>query len=383
MAYPLVQLNTMNGFLTRVLTALLLALAGFSQTFAETIKTDCPQRQYIFSWSLNDQCLPAPRGGTSKGAPVTLANNVSAQWEALRKPGLNQFERDRQAILAMAGGYRASFEFLETVGYPVDYVLAQPYQSWGTEFIYIVEDRGDFIRLQHIMVMVFQQEDGKISAPMVMKHWRQDWQYQDTAIVEYIGNNTWQTRNLKKQEAKGTWSQSVYQVDDSPRYASFGRWQHNSSFSVWESADTWRPLPRREHSVRDDYQVMTGRNRHIILANGWVQEEENLKQKASPKNQGQSEYLAKELGNNRYQLITDFDWSAGDQYWQTTGPFWKIVRDQWQQIADRQSRFTVRQQHQGTPLFMAMFELAEQFANGTLENPKAAVAKRLSDFVTN
>jgi len=351
------------------------------QNEIKNIAENCPHKQYIFSWNLTDTCLPQPRGGTSKGAPVTLATTPSPRWLALQEPGLSKFEQDRRAILAMTGGYRASFEFLETIGYPADYELARPYQSWGTEYIYLVEDRGEFISLQHIMVMFFQQEEGKLSDPMVMKHWRQDWQYQDREILQYSGNNTWKNHKLSKKEVKGTWSQSVYQVDDSPRYASFGSWQHNASFSAWESGDTWRPLPRREHSVREDYQEMEGINRHIILPTGWVQEEENFKRLSSGTESTSPNYVAKELGNNRYQLLTDFDWSAGDQYWKVTGPFWKIVRQQWEQVSKRKTPLALKKQHEGTPLFMALFQLAEQFGNGELDDPEKAVANALHHYV--
>ncbi len=49
-----------------------------------------------------------------------------------------------------------SFEFLETVGFTETHKPARPYQSWGTEFVYVVEDKGDFISLQHILVMYFE-----------------------------------------------------------------------------------------------------------------------------------------------------------------------------------------------------------------------------------
>ena len=35
--------------------------------------------------------------------------------------------------------------------------------------------------------MYFKQEDGSISDPVVMKHWRQDWKYEDSEINTYIG----------------------------------------------------------------------------------------------------------------------------------------------------------------------------------------------------
>mgnify|MGYP006197439051 CR=1 FL=1 len=47
--------------------------------------------------------------------------------------------------------------------------------------------------------------------------------------------------------------------------------------STWISDETWRPLPRREFSVRKDYEVLVGTNRHTITPDGWLQEENNLK----------------------------------------------------------------------------------------------------------
>ena len=67
----------------------------------------------------------------------------------------------------MQGEYRIFFDFMETMGFVPDYVPKQPYQSWGTEFVVLVEDSKDFISLQHIMVMYFEQDD-------FVKHWRQD-----------------------------------------------------------------------------------------------------------------------------------------------------------------------------------------------------------------
>ena len=58
-----------------------------------------------------------PRGGTTRGAPVTLDREPSAGWRALQERGLSARERDRRAILAMAGTYRVTFDFLEIAAY--------------------------------------------------------------------------------------------------------------------------------------------------------------------------------------------------------------------------------------------------------------------------
>jgi len=93
----------------------------------------------------------------------------------------------------------------------------------------------------------------------------------------FAGDERFETRAVPTAERRGAWSQTVYQVDDSPRYGSVGRWVHSAEASIWEGGEAWRPLPRREHSVRSDYQVLAGRNRHTILPTGWVHEQDNSK----------------------------------------------------------------------------------------------------------
>ena len=39
--------------------------------------------------------------------------------------------------------------------------------------------------------------------------------------------------------------------------------------SAWTGENSWRPLPEREHSVRDDYGVMEGFHR-IVITPGWI-----------------------------------------------------------------------------------------------------------------
>ncbi|MEM8495668.1 MAG: DUF6607 family protein, partial [Planctomycetota bacterium] len=146
---------------------------------------------------------------------------------------------DREAILAMTGEYKVKFQFQETVAIEPGYELKEPYASGATEFVEVVEDTGDYIALQHILVMHPQNEDGTLdqdAEPVVVKHWRQDWTYEDTTLIAFRGNNTWERVELDPAEVKGTWSQAVYQVDDSPRYESFGTWQHIGDRSAWQSA---------------------------------------------------------------------------------------------------------------------------------------------------
>ena len=322
-------------------------------------------RQPAFSWPFIEDCGMRPRGGTTSGTRTALDPEPHPGWLSLKAPGISDFERDRRAILAMAGPYRTSFNFIEVAGYTPGFSPHTPYQSWGTEYVYVVEDRGDFISLQHIMVMYF--EDERFPGPMVMKHWRQDWQYEKPEILEYVGNNTWENKKLAGDVIKGGWSQSVYQVDDSPRYESHGRWEHKPNFSTWISARTWRPLPRREHTVRNDYQVLEGYNRHTIVPSGWVQEQENYKLVTG---EPDLPYLAKELGINRYERIIDHDFTPGDKYWDDSGAYWRDVRMVWSDIFKQHQTLTLHKQVKGQPLFMPLFSYAEKLKDRPYDSKK-------------
>ena len=321
-------------------------------------------RQYTFSWLFQNESDMRPRGGTTKGKEVDLSITPSDAWNHLQESDVSKFERDRRAILAMIGGYRTSFDFIETVGFNPTYKPAAPYQSWGTEYVYLVEDQGDFISLQHVIVMFIKMPDKSISDAMVIKHWRQDWQYEDINLNVYVGNNTWKKKEFAKEDIAGTWSQSVYQVDDSPRYQSTGHWQHKNNYSSWLSQETWRPLPRREFSVRDDYDVLIGTNRHTITPFGWVQEEENLKVKLLQNNSNEiDKILAKEIGLARYEHIVNHDWKAGDEYWAKTTPFWKEVRDIWNTILEDTKVLVVKKTIENKSLYESMFKMADNSTN--------------------
>ena len=336
------------------------AASGADDYSGKPQQSSAPAR-YTFSWPL-ESGAPAPRGGTTKGAPVTLDLEPSKAWQDLRAEGIPVQERDRRAILAMAGTYRVTFDFLEVVPFKTPEKPNAPYQSWGTEKVYVDSDDGKTISLVHILEMRIVQKDGSISEPMVTKHWRQDWQYEPTHIVEYRGRDRWQRRKLDPAEAKGAWMQTVYQVDESPRYASLGRWEHSPSFSTWLSGETWRPLPRREWSVRDDYQALVGTNRHTITPTGWIQEENNLKTVLTAARQVDPSrpYLAREYGVARYERIRDADFTQADTYYDRTKQFWDQVRDQWSQIFVKQGEVTLKGPVDKLGLFHPLFAQADE-----------------------
>ena len=349
-------------------------IAGSDQT---------PPRQYTFSWMFTEAGTMKPRGGTTSGPEVQLDTRTSEAFAGLQAADLDDRERDRRAILAMAGDYRTSFDFIETVGFTEGYQPRAPYQSWGTERVYVVTNEPEFVSLQHIIVMHFVDDDGFESDAMVVKHWRQDWQYEDAEVHAFQGRGAFVRRALDPANRKGAWTQTVYQVDDSPRYEAVGRWIHAPGVSYWQSDDRRRPLPRREFSVRDDYQALYGSHRITITPAGWTQEEDALKLVLEENNRPSRSqpYLAREAGLSRYDRVLDYDFSAGDDYWEETGAFWSRVRQYWDALYKAESAFSFVKSAEGMPMFMALFGMAGEDFESEADMDRA-IAALLASYVT-
>lgn len=262
-----------------------------------------------------------------------------------------RFQADRKAILAMAGEYQVAFQFDETVPLKAGYKPHDTHRSGAFEFIEVLEDSGTRIVLQHVLVIGDQ----------VTKHWRQDWQYQRTRLWAYAGDDTWLRRELNERDAAGTWTQAVWQVDDSPRYAGIGRWTHEGGVSSWTSEVEWRPLPRRELTTRNDYDKLIGTNRQTITPTGWVHEQDNLK--IDRKAAGGEQPLTRERGLNVYTRVSGHDFSLGRKYWQDTRDYWAVVRQAWDARFAEHPRLVIHASRGDERLYQAMFEQAEALSS--------------------
>ncbi len=274
-----------------------------------------------------------------------------------------QFENDRQAILAMAGDFEVDFLFEETLNFDPASGRSEKEVSKAFETVRVVEDCGDFISLQHLLVT----EEGEKGR--VVKHWRQDWTYEDRDILQFRGMSAWQPVRLSEKEVKGTWSQSVWQVDDSPRYEGYGKWVHIGGYSYWDSSDTWRPLPRRESSRKDDYDTLVAKNRHSITPDGWAHEQDNYKMKLDPAG---NRVLARETGLNTYKRIDDFDFSKAQEYWDKTAPFWALVRARWDAYAAQDKLITIAPDSEKKTIEWGVSNMAKEFGDGKYASAEEA-----------
>lgn len=235
---------------------------------------------------------------------------------------------DRAAILAMAGTFDVDFQFEETLALQPGYSLTKPYHEDAKELVVIAEDTPRRIVLQHLLLV------GKGN---VIQHWRQVWTFEDTRLTDFRGHNTWHSRMLDPQETKGAWTQLVTNVDNSPRYEGLGRWEHVGGVSSWTSEETWRPLPRREYSKRNDYDVVLAINRHTLTPDGWAHEQLNGKlDLASPSNR----LIARESGLNLYNRSKD-DFTAAQTWWETNRDFSNALAAVWEEVVAAHPKYKI------------------------------------------
>ncbi|MCG8508751.1 MAG: hypothetical protein MI741_05930 [Rhodospirillales bacterium] len=282
---------------------------------------------------------------------------------------VDKFEQDRAAILGMAGKFKVTFDFREVMALRPDYELKKPYRSEAYEMVKVVTDEPKHISMQHLLVVV----DGE-GEKHVVKHWRQDWRYEQAETWTYKGDDRWEPVTQSPTEIEGTWTQIVYQVDDSPRYWGTGTWVHEHGVSRWTSDLTNRPLPRREHTKRDDYDILQAINTHIVTDNGWLHRQENRKLDTS---NSEHPIIALETGLNPY-IRTDKDvFTPAEEYWSKTADFWAAVREAWTAIYAQREPIHIRDSLERGSLRQYTYELEDEY----WEEPVDEVAGRMKQVI--
>ncbi|APD06281.1 hypothetical protein UJ101_00743 [Flavobacteriaceae bacterium UJ101] len=259
-------------------------------------------------------------------------------------------QQDQEAIKAMAGCYNVTFNYAETFSPDKEYQFKDNKRTGGLEWVEVVEDNDDKIMLQHLLIV------GKPDAPHIVKHWRQDWLYENTNLLDYDADNSWKSIHLNPNDVKGQWTQKVYQVDDSPRYEGSATWIHYDGRHYWENT-TYAPLPRREHTTRNDYNIMKRRNRQELMDFGWVHEQDNDK---ILRQNGEEKTIAQEKGWNTYEKVEDAQCKAAQDYWKKNAAFWATVRDVWAETLEKKPNIKLQKKIDNKPLYAEIFGLMKK-----------------------
>ncbi|MFZ2030917.1 MAG: DUF6607 family protein [Vitreimonas sp.] len=317
---------------------------------------------------------------TRRGSAALLLASLAAagapalaQSAAVSSPPRSKFEADRRAILAMTGDFHVRFDFRETVSFLDGYHPIEPHVSNGHEIVRVIQDTGNLIQLQHILVV---EDQGQ---PVIVKHWRQDWTYEPRSVLQYQRLNQWRIANVENRARANAWSQTVWQTDDSPRYGGTGRWDHSDGVSAWTSEPTLRPLARRDAVRHPPYDHYRGINRHSITPTGWVHEQDNAK---LGMHNGASAMFVHETVINTYDRASDFPIAAGESYWAHTRDYWAAIRAEWERVINAQRGVRlVEEAENGSITGPRLMELANNIDHGGETN--TAIAQGRDVIVRN
>ena len=257
-----------------------------------------------------------------------------------------QKKQDIEAIKEMCGCFEIDFKFSETFQYSNDsnYSKSKNYNAKALEYAMLIKDEKDHISIQHLLVM----------GDYVIKHWRQDWIYQNKDFLKYDGNTNWKYMSKTKKDVKGQWTQKVFQVDDSPRYEGSATWVHVDGKSYWENS-SYAPLPRREYTKRNDYNIMIRGNRHEITKYGWLHDQDNFKVVKDLESDSEV-IIASEKGLNKYTKVDESKCNEAKKWWDENNQKWSFVLNKWNSIYSKKDDISLKQTVENKPLFSFLFD---------------------------
>ena len=277
----------------------------------------------------------------------------------------------KDAIKEMCGCYEVEFNFAETFPGSYNYGRKDVYTSGALEWIVADEETENDLVLQHILI---------VGEDRIVKHWRQDWSYEDTEQLEFVRDLEWKHKSLKASEVAGTWTQKVYEVGGSPRYQGHATWIFADDRKYWESKVD-APLPRREYTIREDYNVMSRVNHHEIVENGHFHEQDNAKVLRS---ENGDSLIVLEKGMNLYTKVADKKCKLAETWWKEHRIFWVDVRSVWEELLAENEYVNIRWEVDGDRLWERIFALQnELLGEGTYDQASGqeAIAKVIKEYL--
>ena len=327
-------------------------------------------------------------GGRSASSPLTSESGTSSTPSSAATRSLDSAsggaavpsvatapEADHAAVLALAGTFAVSYRHTESTTLSPGRALAEPYLAEARECVRVVDRGPGRVSLQHLLLIGDE--------PLVVKHWREDWEYAATQRLVFDGpvpgGGRWSMQAVTP--TSGQWTRTVYAADDAPGYAAVGRWTHRGGVSEWE-ADAPAAAPAARHTldgaarpgevanwgrVQDEVVVV----QHGTVVGGWTREETVVKLNAA------GTPLAREHGVVRYVRRGAGDPPAVVKYWRRVGGFWAAVRTGWAQRLTAGTSHVVHDRLADGPRWRAIFALAEMYAEASPDTDTAPWAGEL------
>jgi hypothetical protein len=280
-----------------------------------------------------------------------------------------QDKQDIETIKSLCGCYEVEFKYVETFSPDKNYKLKDKYLAKGLEWGGLIESTDKKLVIQRILV---------IDDSMVVKHWREDWTYQNAEILQYSHDDIWKKQRLSPEKIKGQWSQSVWEVNDAPRYSGSALWVHQNGQHFWKNtADA--PLPRREYTKRSDYNVMQRGNTIQLTDSGWVHEQDNTK---IIRKEGQADQvLVQEKGYNIYRKVDDKKCFAAQDWWTKNQAYWSQVRANWDELIAKKDVIAVKREVKNQSLSRRLEDLETTALNNKQSDLGSRIKKILEEHI--
>jgi hypothetical protein len=257
----------------------------------------------------------------------------------------------RQIVDKLCGCFEVAFKYAETFSPDADYKYHDREEIGGTaELALPIEVSDKKIVIQHLLV---------VSPTTIVKHWREEWTYENPVIWKYKGDRIWVKETVPAEQVKGKWTQTVWEVADEPRYQGFSQFVNLDGKIIWQNT-TDAPLPRREYSVRSDYNILKRTNRMNITDSGYIHEQDNQK---IIRTSGMDKLLVEEKGINSYKRINEKDCAAAKAYWEKNSAYWGKVRKIWADYISTHDVISLKNKIDGKLLHEYLLGQAKDYAD--------------------
>ncbi len=277
----------------------------------------------------------------------------------------------REVVDKLCGCFEVDFKYAETFSPDASYKYHEREETGGVaELALPIEVSDKKIVIQHLLV---------VSPKMIVKHWREEWTYENPVIWKYEGDKVWVKTMVPAEQVKGKWTQTVWEVSDEPRYQGFSQFTNLDGKIVWQNT-TDAPLPRREYSVRSDYNILQRTNRISFNDSGYLHEQDNLK---IVRANGKDKLLVAEKGLNTYKKLEDKECAAATEYWEKNKEYWGVVRKIWDEYVAKATRIELKTKVDGKVLSDYLMTMAKDYADKkiTEKDLYSKVKEQITKFI--
>lgn len=256
---------------------------------------------------------------------------------------------DKQSVNKLCGCFDVTFKYAETFSPDPGYKYHDRSETnAGVELALPIEVSDTKIVIQHLLV---------ITDSVIVKHWKEEWTYENPILWIYKGDKTWVKDTLPADQVKGKWTQTVWEVSEEPRYQGYSQFVNLDRKIIWQNT-TDAPLPRREYSVRSDYNILRRTNRLNITDSGYIHEQDNEKIVRT----GETDHLlTQEKGLNIYKRISNNECVSAKGYWEKNKAFWNKVSKIWAEYFNTQSIVSLYTEVEGKLLHEYLLDLAKEY----------------------